>query len=81
MLTKKRIICVLVGILLVLIVWTAWGNTALELNTYTISSRELPDAFDGYRVAQVSRGLGNRIIPFRFNNRPEVVLIELKSQN
>ena len=81
MLTKKRIICVLVGILLVLIVWTAWGNTALELNTYTISSRELPDAFDGYRVAQVSRCLGNSIIPFRFNNRPEVVLIELKSQN
>lgn len=54
MLTKKKIICVLVGILLVLIVWIAWGNTALELNTYTISNRELPDAFDGYRVAQVS---------------------------
>ena len=29
----------------------------------------------------VSRGLGNSIIPFRFNNRPEEVLIELKSQN
>lgn len=29
----------------------------------------------------VSRGLGNSIIPFRVNNRPEVVLIELKSQN
>ena len=29
----------------------------------------------------VSRGLGNSIIPFRFNNRPEVVLLELKSQN
>ena len=53
-LTKKKIICVLAGILLVLIVWTVWGNTALELNTYTISSRELPDAFDGYRIAQVS---------------------------
>jgi predicted MPP superfamily phosphohydrolase len=25
----------------------------------------------------VSRGIGNSIIPFRFNNRPEVVLIEL----
>ena len=30
------------------------GNTALELNTYTISDRESPDAFDGYRIAQVS---------------------------
>ena len=53
-LTKKKTICILAGILLVLIVWTAWGNTALERNTYTISSRELPDAFDSYRIAQVS---------------------------
>ena len=53
-LTKKKIRCVLAGIFLVMIVWTAWGNTALDRNTYTISSRELPDAFDGYRIAQVS---------------------------
>lgn len=53
-LTKKKTICILSGILLILIVWTAWGNTALELNTYTISNRGLPDAFDGYRIAQVS---------------------------
>ena len=54
-LTKKKTTCILSGILLILIVWTAWGNTALELNTYTISSRGLlPDAFDGYRIAQVS---------------------------
>ena len=53
-LTKKKTICILSGILLILIVWTAWGNAALELNTYTISSRGLPDEFDGYRIAQVS---------------------------
>lgn len=53
-LTKKKTICILSGILLILIVWTAWGNAALELNTYTISSRGLPDVFDGYRIAQVS---------------------------
>ncbi len=41
-------------LLLVLIVWISWGNTALELNTYTISSKELPEAFDGYRIAQIS---------------------------
>ena len=53
-LAKKKTICILSGILLILIVWTPLGNTALELNTYTISSRKLPDAFDGYRIAQVS---------------------------
>ena len=51
---KKQILCVLAGMILILLLWTAWGNTALELNTYTIHSRELPDAFDGYRIAQVS---------------------------
>ena len=53
-LTKKKTICILSGILLILIVWTAWGNTALELNTYTISSRGLPDASHraGFRSAQ-----------------------------
>lgn len=53
---KKRMIvfAVVATILLVLIIWTAWGNTALELNRYTVSSERLPEAFDGYRIAHVS---------------------------
>ena len=52
---KKRLVIVgVVVALLTLILWTAWGNTALELNTYTVSSKELPDAFDGYRIAHIS---------------------------
>ena len=53
---KKRIIAlaVVAAILLALIIWTAWGNTALQLNVYTISSDRLPEAFDGYRIAHVS---------------------------
>ena len=81
-LTKKKIICVLAGILLVLIVWTAWGNTALERNTYTISSRELPDAFDGYRIAQVSDlhnaefGEGNeRLLDMLREAEPDMIAI------
>ena len=52
--TRKCIFAGVTILLLVLIVWAAWGNTALELNTYTVSSNELPDAFDGYRIAHVS---------------------------
>ena len=53
---KKRIIvlAVVATVLLALISWTVWGNTALELNTYTILSDRLPEAFDGYRIAHVS---------------------------
>lgn len=52
---KKKIVRIIVAVfLLVLVIWTAWGNTALELNRYTVSSDRVPDAFDGYRIAHVS---------------------------
>lgn len=56
MVKKRRIIAltVVVAVLLALIIWTVWGNTALEINTYTISSDILPEAFDGYRIAHIS---------------------------
>lgn len=39
---------------ILLILWTVWGNTALELNTITVSSENLPETFEGYRIAHVS---------------------------
>lgn len=36
---------------------------------------------DGNTNMIVSRGLGNSIIPIRFNNRPEIVLIEFHTNN
>ena len=53
---KKKFIflAVVAAFLLALIAWIIWGNTALELNTYTISSAKLPQSFDGYRIAHVS---------------------------
>ena len=56
---KKRMIAWMIVVVLAvglaaLAVWTAWGNTALELNTYTEQSDRLPVAFNGYRIAQVS---------------------------
>ncbi len=80
--TKKKIIGVLAGLFLVLIVWTTWGNTALKLNTYTISSRELPDAFASYRIAQVSDlhnaefGKGNqRLLDMLREAEPDMIAI------
>lgn len=37
-----------------LIVWIVWGNTALEANTITISSKRIPKAFNGFRIAHIS---------------------------
>lgn len=58
MIAKKKklivIFAVVVVLLTALIIWIAWGNTALELNTYTVTSDKLPEAFNGYRIAHVS---------------------------
>lgn len=51
---KTAMLIILAMILLALIMWTAWGNTALELNTYTVTSERLPDAFHGFRIAHIS---------------------------
>ena len=53
---KKKFIflAVAAAVLVALVIWIAWGNTALELNTYTVSSSKLPQSFDGYRIAHVS---------------------------
>ena len=54
---KKKssiILAVVAAILFALIAWIIWGNTALELNTYTVTSSKLPQSFDGYRIAHVS---------------------------
>ena len=57
MTAKKRksiMLAVVAAVLIALVIWIAWGNTALELNTYTVTGARLPECFDGYRIAHVS---------------------------
>lgn len=79
--TLLRCAAVLVA-LTALAVWIAWGNTALEVNTYTVRSDRLPAAFDGFRIAQVSdlhnaeMGDGNeRLISALRDAAPDVIVI------
>lgn len=70
MAVQKKIVILYTAALavLALVIWIVWGNTALELNTYSISSSDLPDSFNGYRIAHVSDlhnaeiGAGNRTL-------------------
>lgn len=50
----RIILPVLLALLLVLAGWILWSNRALELNTYTVESLDLPNSFDGFRIAHVS---------------------------
>ena len=51
---KKSILIASILILTGLIIWTLWGNIALEVNEYQITSDKIPEAFSGFRIAQVS---------------------------
>ena len=69
-------------VLIALGIWIAWGNTALELDTYTVASSRLPQSFDGYRIAQVSdlhnaeMGKGNeRLLTMLREADPDMIAI------
>ena len=82
-LSKKRVILIVSVVLLVgLSVWTIWGNTALEINEYTIMSDKLPEALLRFRIAQVSDlhnaefGEGNKkLIELLSQTDPGIIVI------
>ena len=51
---KTIILLVFLVALIVMVIWTAWGNTALMINEITITSDKIPQSFLGYRIAQIS---------------------------
>ena len=51
---KMTVLIVSVLVILCLGIWTIWGNIALEVNEYEIVSDRIPEAFAGFRIAQVS---------------------------
>lgn len=69
-------------VLVLLTVWTVWGNTALEVNAYTVVSNRLPKSFSGFRIAQVSdlhntqMGDGNeRLLAMLRETEPDIIVI------
>ena len=52
---KGKFIRIAIAVFVVAItVWLLCGNVALGLTTYTIAERNLPEAFDGFRIAHIS---------------------------
>lgn len=51
---KKAVVLSVAGLLSLMMLWTIWGNTALEISAYTVTADRLPEAFDGYRIAHIS---------------------------
>ena len=79
---KKRVLFIVVFVLVVLIVWTLWGNTALEVNKYEVVSDRIPQGFEGFRIAQVSDlhnaefGEGNeKLIQLLSQTDPDIIVL------
>ena len=81
-LNKKTVLIVSVLVILCLGIWTLWGNIALEVNEYEIMSDKIPEAFTGFRIAQVSDlhnaefGEGNeKLIELLSQTDPDIIVI------
>ena len=79
---KKRVLFVVAFVLVVLIVWTLWGNTAREVNEYEVVSDRIPQGFEGFRIAQVSDlhnaefGEGNeKLIQLLSQTDPDIIVL------
>ena len=80
---KGRIkLCILSAVLLTVIIWTIWGNTALMVNTVTVTAGCIPAAFSGFRIAQVSDlhnaefGENNaRLLELLSESGPDIIVI------
>ncbi len=51
---RMAVVSILFVLIVLLTIWIAWGNTALELKSHRITSDKLPAPFDGFKIAQVS---------------------------
>ena len=51
---RRYLILLFAVISIALIIWTLWGNTALEVNEIAVTNDRIPPAFSGFRIAQVS---------------------------
>ncbi len=81
---KKRhiVLCVFAILLIVVIIWITWGNKALELNNFSVFYENLPENFDGFRIAHVSDlhntkfGKNNeKLISMLKNAKPDIIAI------
>ena len=79
---KKALLIVSVLVLAGFAIWTLWGNTALEITEYEIMSDRIPEAFNGFRIAQVSDlhnaefGEGNKdLIAMLSQTDPDIIVI------
>ena len=79
---RTIVISVVAIVLIALIIFIAWGSTALEMTQYTVSGELLPKGFYGFRIVQISdlhnaeMGKNHRkLIAFAKEAKPNIIVI------
>ena len=79
---RQTVFFAAVVVMVFLVIWVIWGNSALEVNEYEIVSDRIPQSFDGFRIAQVSDlhnaqfGSGNsRLIAALSQTEPDIIVL------
>ena len=44
----------IIAVTITICCWIGWSNTALEINEHKVMNNQIPEAFSGFRIAQVS---------------------------
>ncbi len=77
---KKKLI--LFGLTAVLLIWLIWGNVTVQLTRLTVTDADLPEAFVGYKIAQISDlhnakfGRDNNVlIQMLEEQKPDIIVI------
>ena len=52
--SKKKLIGILSFVIILLVGWITWGNSALMVNEFIIENDKIPESFRGFRIAQIS---------------------------
>ena len=81
---KKRMTAILIAalVLLALLAWVVWANGAPVLTRYGVADDEIPEAFDGFKIAQISDlhnavfGEGNsKLLKILAGAEPDIIVI------
>ena len=79
---KQNILTVVITVLVSLLIWTVWGNTALEIYEFQVSIDQIPESFSGFRIAQISDlhnaefGEGNsKLIELLSQSDPDIIVL------
>ena len=78
---KMIILSIVAALLVAMLIWIVWENSALELNTITVTGENLPKAFAGYKIAQISdlhndnANVGEKLIGLLRDAKPDIIVI------